>query len=151
MNDSHSQHHARTSLHPLKTPWHLRILCNKSTSIILLRLCYSTSAASIKSGCYDFITQISSRPTRVIFQIVGFILHPSSKHKVVQAGPLMREASLYCRRFVHIIKPLTAKTMQSHASDVSRDPAAFPTDRRFRLSICHSPTFSHKSQGLASS
>lgn len=39
----------------------------------------------------------------------------------------MREASLYCWLFVHIIKLLTAKTMQSHASDASRGP----TDWRF--------------------
>lgn len=29
------------------------------------------------------------------------------------------------------------------------DPTAFPTDQRLSLSLCHSPTFSHKSQGLA--
>lgn len=29
------------------------------------------------------------------------------------------------------------------------DPTAFPTDQRLGLSLCHSPTFSHKSQGLA--
>lgn len=41
------------------------IPCNKSTCVILFHLYYSTSVASITSGC--FITRISSRPTRVFF------------------------------------------------------------------------------------
>lgn len=100
---------------------------------ILFHLYYSTFVASTKFEY--FVTQFSYKDPPVCF--FNRRLHAAFLLKAQSCAIefIMREASLYCWVFVHIVKRLTAKTMQSHASDVSRDPIAIPTDRRFSHSV----------------
>lgn len=71
----------------------------------------------------------------VLIEIVGFLRHLSSKHRIVQAQPFMRKASLYCLVFVHIIKQLVQRQCRAMHQTLAAIPLRFPQTSDFRAVI----------------